>query len=118
MSVELSVEKIARVAHEANRAWCAANGDLSHLPWDEAPAWQKHSAREGVKAHLKADLTPRDSHTMWLGQKARDGWVYGPVKNETYKEHPCMVPYDELPPEQRIKDALFSLIVRLFKDFS
>jgi hypothetical protein len=34
------------------------------------------------------------------------------VKNPDAKEHPCFVPYDELPAEQRTKDYLFQAVVR------
>ena len=29
-----------------------------------------------------------------------DGWKYGPVKDPEKKEHPCFVPYDDLPPSR------------------
>ena len=41
-----------------------------------------------------------------------DGWVYGIVKDPESKTHPCLVPYQDLPAEQRIKDSLFGLTVR------
>jgi hypothetical protein len=44
-------------------------------------------------------------------QKLADGWKYGPVKYPEKKEHPCMVPFAELPKEQQLKDALFRHIV-------
>jgi hypothetical protein len=57
------------------------------------------------------DTTPEDSHKNWLAHKVKDGWVYGPVKDVEKKEHPCMVPYEELPLEQRVKDYLFRAVV-------
>lgn len=44
--------------------------------------------------------------------KEEDGWVYGPEKDAEKKVHPCMVPYDQLPKEQRMKDVLFGAVVR------
>jgi len=113
------VEAIARVCHEANRAWCATIGDHSQPPWDQAPAWQCDSALHGVKAHLEAlragrPLEPSASHELWLAEKREQGWRWGPVKDPDKKEHPCFVPYDRLPEEQRIKDALFGAIVAAF----
>ena len=54
-------------------------------------------------------------HDAWLADKERDGWKYGAVKNPETKEHPCCVPYDQLPAEQRVKDYLFKAIVNAFK---
>jgi hypothetical protein len=111
-----NVEVIASICHEANRAWCVANGDFSQQSWADAPDWQKESAVAGVKAHLTHDLSPRESHYLWMEHKTRDGWVYGSVKDEVRRTHPCMVPYEELPVEQRIKDSLFKAIVDTFKE--
>lgn len=44
------------------------------------------------------------------------GWKYGPVKDPERKEHPCFVPYDGLPPEQRAKDYLFRAVVHQLSD--
>lgn len=101
----------ARAAHEANRAWCLAHGDHSQPSWEDAPDWQKESAIEGVKGVLRGN-TPEQSHESWLAHKRAEGWVYGPVKDPAKKEHPCMVPYAELPPEQRAKDSIFVGVVR------
>ena len=102
-------ERIARVCHEANRAWSVAHGDLSHHPWDAAPDWQRQSAIAGVKVALSG-ATPEQLHESWTAAKVADGWTYGPVKDETAKTHPCLLPYAQLPSEQRRKDALFAAV--------
>jgi hypothetical protein len=86
-------------------------GDHSHLPWEEAPDWQRKSCIKGVEGAL-AGATPRQSHESWLTAKAAEGWTWGPVKNPAEKKHPCFLPYDELPPAQRIKDELYLTVVR------
>ena len=110
---EARVELAACVAHEVNRAYCAALGDTSQLPWDAAPDWQRESAVNGVR-HILAnpDTTPAESHANWLREKELGGWVWGPVKDVENRTHPCMVPYDQLPQEQRVKDHLFGAAVR------
>jgi hypothetical protein len=35
------------------------------------------------------------------------GWRYGPIKDPKKKDHPCFLPYNELPETQRIKSTLF-----------
>jgi len=39
----------------------------------------------------------------------------GETKDPDKKQHPCLVPYNELSKEQQIKDALFTAIVDSFK---
>lgn len=105
--------KIAQVAHEANRAYCIRLGDMSQPRWEDAPEWQRQSAIKGVEfVKGNPDATPEDSHNSWLKQKIADGWKYGPVKDAKRKEHPCFRGYDELPVEQRRKDALFNAVVK------
>lgn len=108
-------ELIAEICHEANRAYCASMGDLSHAPWAEAPEWQRVSARLGVEAHLSTELSPEQSHASWMTQKLADGWVYGETKDPVAKTHPCLVPYSDLPKEQQAKDFIFRGVVSAFK---
>ncbi|WP_114969374.1 RyR domain-containing protein [Rhodoferax ferrireducens] len=103
---------LAMCAHELNRAYCAAMGDVSQLPWAEAPKWQQDSSLAGVAMHLaNPDATPEQSHESWLAQKTADGWVYGEVKDSAKKEHPCFLPYAELPAAQKAKDYIFRAAV-------
>lgn len=104
--------RAARIAHEVNRAYCLSLGE-SQPAWDAAPQWQKDSAIQGVLAiQDRPDTTPEDSHESWLAHKRAEGWKFGPVKDATAKEHPCMVPYEQLPRSQRIKDDLFIAAVK------
>lgn len=112
-------EQIARVCHEANRAYCETLGDSSQSPWDSAPEWQKASARNGVLFHVSRlekgiKPSPSASHESWLEEKREQGWKFGPTKNAEMKEHPCFVPYDQLPIEQRRKDYIFAAICEAF----
>lgn len=108
-----SVEEIARVCHEVNRAYCAAIGDLSQKPWGDCEQWQRESAVSGVKGLLdNPDMTPEKGHLFWMEHKRAAGWKLGPVKDPELREHPCMVPYAELPLEQRVKDYLFAAVVK------
>jgi hypothetical protein len=115
--VELTNEQIAQICHETNRAYCSVLGDNSQPSWADAPEWQRSSAVDGVHHHLAiieegGTPDPADSHKNWLIQKEKDGWKYGPVKDPEKKEHPCFVPYEDLPVEQRIKDWLFIGVVK------
>ena len=112
----MNVSQIANVCHEANRAYCETIGDESQKPWQEAEQWQRDSAIKGVEFALANPTAPASAqHDAWLADKERDGWKYGAVKNPETKEHPCCVPYDQLPAEQRVKDYLFKAIVNAFK---
>lgn len=98
----------AEAAHEVNRIYCFHHmSDHSQVPWGYAPQWQRDSAINGVRGVLEDHNSPEQSHESWLKEKQATGWTYGPTKDVVKKEHPCMVPYAELSPEQRKKDFLF-----------
>jgi hypothetical protein len=114
----MTVENIAQVAHEINRAYCESIGDTSQQSWADAPDWQRSSAINGVNFHLNnPEAPPSASHDSWLKQKEEEGWKYGEVKNPETKEHPCFVPYDQLPTEQKSKDFLFKQVVHSLKSY-
>ena len=118
-SVAMDKLQIAKVCHEANRAYCASIGDYSQPSWGDAPEWQKASAINGVNFHLTSIAngvkpSPSASHDSWLEEKRNAGWKYGPVKNPETKEHPCFVPYAQLSLEQKLKDYIFVGIVQAF----
>lgn len=104
----------AEVAHEVNRIYCAAIGDNSQPRWADAPEWQQNSAIDGVRFHLaNPDAGPEASHNNWSRAKYAEGWVYGPIKDPKRKQHPCLLPFTDLPKEQQIKDHLFRGVVHL-----
>lgn len=113
------IEQVARVCHEANRAYCQTIGDNSQPTWEDAPEWQRASAIEGVNFHFGEHAAGREpapsaSHEKWLEQKRAEGWTYGPTKDVVAKRHPCFMPYDGLPIEQRRKDYIFAAVCRAF----
>lgn len=111
----LFTEQVAKVCHNVNKAYCESIGDTSQPSWEDAPQWQKDSAMNGVDFHMKNNVTPEESHVNWWREKEDNGWKYGHIKDPEKKTHPCMVPYSQLPKEQRAKDYLFKAVVDSFK---
>jgi hypothetical protein len=105
------IRTIAAACHQQNRLYCQTQGDDSQPLWFDAPDWQKASAIAGIE-HALRDPNPASSHESWLAHKRADGWVYGPVKDPEKKQHPCMVPYEDLPEAQKKKDHLFIEMVQ------
>lgn len=109
----MSIEKIAELVHEANRAICQAQGDDTQPPWADAPEWQRKASTEQVLTVVGSpDITPEGQHETWMAGKIADGWTFGAVKDPDAKTHPCLVPYTDLPFEQKVKDYVFNAIVK------
>ena len=111
--MSISHEDIARVAHGVNRTYCKTLlADDSQVAWKDAPEWQKESALQGVRILVQdPSIMPETMHENWMQFKISQGWTYGPNKREDVRQHPCMIPYYELPLEQRVKDYLFRTVV-------
>jgi hypothetical protein len=108
----MEIGQIARVTHEANKGYCESIGDYSQRSWEQAEEWQRQSAVAGVRAVVEGRAkSPEEQHQAWCDDKLRDGWKFGHIKDGEKKTHPCLVPYADLPPEQRRKDVLFRAVV-------
>lgn len=51
-----------------------------------------------------AEQLARNTHEVWAAQRLKDGWVWGPARDDAKKQHPCLVPYEELPEEEKDYD--------------
>jgi RyR domain len=107
-------EAIAHVVHEANRALQLEQNDPTNPvspAWVDTDAETRESAVAGVAA-VQAGATPEQSHEGWCAFKHAHGWTYGVHKDPLARTHPCLVPYDDLPASQQLKDHLFVAIVK------
>lgn len=106
------IDRIARVVHEAVRAWAKAHDDASLPPWDKAEQWMIDSTRAAVVFRLdnpKAKASAQ--HDQWMAERRSAGWKHGAVKDAEKKTHPMLVPYKKLPLYERQKDALVGAVV-------
>lgn len=46
----------------------------------------------------------RNVHEVWAEGRMREGWRYGPVRDDAAKLHSCLVPYEDLPDSEREYD--------------
>jgi class 3 adenylate cyclase len=47
------------------------------------------------------ELLSRNVHDMWARQRLSGGWRHGRERNDTLKEHPCLIAYEELPESEK-----------------
>lgn len=43
-------------------------------------------------------------HDVWASGRIREGWRYGPRRDDVRKTTPCLVPYGELPEREKEYD--------------
>lgn len=51
-----------------------------------------------------AEALAKNVHEVWAKTRIEQGWSYGSLRNDILKEHPCLVPYEELSEEERVLD--------------
>ena len=51
-----------------------------------------------------AEALAKNVHEVWAKTRIEQGWSYGCLRNDLLKEHPCLVPYEELSEEERVLD--------------
>lgn len=56
-----------------------------------------------------AERLARNAHEVWARERISDGWKLGPARDDVRKEHPCLLPYEELPESERKYDRSTSL---------
>ncbi len=66
---------------------------------------------------LKEKLpTPEEAHQSWMDSYFKMGWKYGKKRNIIKRTHPDLLPFNELPKDERDKDAIFLVFVWLMKN--
>lgn len=51
-----------------------------------------------------SELIARNVHEVWSAGRVKDGWTYGPNRNDAKKQHPCLIPYEELSESEKDYD--------------
>ena len=56
-----------------------------------------------------AEQMAKNVHEIWAQTRISQGWTYGSERNDAEKKHPCLVPYEELPEEEKVYDRNTSI---------
>lgn len=53
---------------------------------------------------LLTEQLARNVHDVWAVGRLNEGWTYGPERNDTLKQNPCLVDYSDLPESEKEYD--------------
>jgi ryanodine receptor 2 len=62
-----------------------------------------------MELELLVEQMSKNVHEVWSETRIRQGWTYGEQRNDELKTHPCLVPYEELPEEEKEYDRNTSI---------
>ena len=51
----------------------------------------------------------KNVHEVWSASRLNEGWTYGEQRDDELKKHPCLVPFEELPEEEKEHDRNTSI---------
>lgn len=46
----------------------------------------------------------KNVHEVWAKNRMDQGWTYGPERSDILKQHPCLIPYEDLPEIEKAYD--------------
>jgi len=126
------LEDLARAAHEVYQEGVQARGEetyASALAYDDLPEDLKEQNRQNVRdipskltkvgyamIPARSDEPPfnfpgdaleqlaRMEHERWMAAKLAHGWRYAPETDPDKKFNQCLLPWDDLPEEEKEKD--------------
>jgi hypothetical protein len=61
--------------------------------------------------------SPQELHGSWMQAYFDRGWTYGPERDVETRTHPDLVPYDQLEPRERNKDAVFVALCEIARQW-
>lgn len=50
------------------------------------------------------EVLSKNIHEVWAKQRIDDGWEYGEKRNDRLKQHPGIIPYEELSEAEKVYD--------------
>ncbi|MBR2018110.1 MAG: Ryanodine receptor Ryr [Prevotella sp.] len=56
-----------------------------------------------------AEKMAKNVHEVWADSRLAEGWCYGEERDDANKTHPCLIPYEELPEEEKEYDRNTSI---------
>ena len=51
-----------------------------------------------------SEMIAKNVHEVWAQSRIEEGWTYGPVRDDTKRQTPCLVPYEDLPESEKAYD--------------
>lgn len=126
------LNRVAKLVHYALDAMNAYTGNSPAVGWNELPKFRKDVCRgvvslvakrlDGMVEERVSDKEAAGAmpdlilqvHDVWADAYRDNGWTYGEEYDPDNKTHPCLVPFEDLPESEAIKDVLVVGLVTVF----
>ena len=70
-----------------------------------------------VDLEMRIEEIAKNVHEVWAQSRLDQGWTLGDKRDDALKTHPCLVPYEALPEQEKDydRDTVMGTIKMLFK---
>jgi ryanodine receptor 2 len=79
-----------------NKGYCPQPADLTGVSLPE-------------ELELLAERLAKNVHEVWARRRVEQGWTFGKCRDDVAKTHPCLIPYEQLPEEEKDYDRSTSI---------
>lgn len=119
MSTDLTERRAEFVYEGARLQAIAVDAPIVPEPWLQREEPFKAQFREVIAKQCGPDRkdSPEELHDDWVKAYKAMGWRFGWVRDTEAKTHPDMVPFDELEPRERDKDAVFVALCEIARQW-
>ena len=62
----------------------------------------------GEELNELIEAIAENAHDVWAVARMKEGWTYGPVRDDAKKQHPDLIPYSALPDSEKEYDRLMA----------
>ena len=115
---KVRTEIIARAAHEIVRAYYSSINFFVPV-WEDVPEWHASATINAVLAVVQdPEKTSEEHHATWMDEKLADGWTLSETEDVEAREHPYLIPYEDLPHHKKSENAIFLAAVNNLLDLS
>ena len=63
-----------------------------------------------------AEKLAENTHDVWAKERMDQGWCWGPARSDEKKEHPCLIPYEDLPESEKVYDRKMKTMMMKTKE--
>ena len=85
------VEMIKRILNERKKDYVPQPIDTSDIRLPE-------------ELNVLIEQMAKNVHEVWAQSRMEQGWTYGEERSDVLKQHPCLIPYEELPEVEKAYD--------------
>jgi len=108
----MKTSHIALVAHQVMAAYRASIGDNQQTSWNEASEDKRTASIARAQAVIdNPNVPPEVAHADWIRARKAEGWKPGKKRDNDAKTHPMLIPFEDLPNEQKTEEYLYRAVV-------